>query len=142
MEAQGTQIHLLIFELNGQRYGVDVEQVLAVAEGERAEGQWWYDGEQVPLQSLARWVGLDRAAGSDVVSPLRVLLSRSSGELRGFVVDTPQDIVTLPVEQIFPVPAFIRQVLGSSPLWGVGRLAAGLLLLVDLTGDGPGSRQP
>jgi chemotaxis signal transduction protein len=144
MEAEGRsgeQIHFLVFELSGQRYGVDIDQVLAVVEGEGCEGLWCYEGEDVPLQWLARWIGLDQAAIADGAPFSRVLLSRSSGMLRGFMVDTPQDIVTLSVDQIFPVPALIRQVLGPSPLWGVGRPAAGLLLLVDLTGAGMESRQ-
>jgi chemotaxis signal transduction protein len=52
--------------------------------------------------------------------------------LRGFLVDLPKTIVTLSVEDIFPIPPLIRRVLGVSPLWGVGRLPHGLLLLVDL----------
>jgi hypothetical protein len=66
--------------------------------------------------------------------PARVLLVRSGGELRGFLVDTPRDIVILPAEDIFAVPALIRRALGPSPLWGVGRRQDELLLLVDLVG--------
>ena len=116
-----TQVHLLVFQLDGQLYGVNVEQVEAILEAMDA-------GELVPLQPLAAWLGLDPP--EDARS--RVLLSRSSGELVGFLVDTPRDLVTLPLEDVFPIPSLIRRVLGPSPLWGVGRSSKGLLLLVDL----------
>jgi chemotaxis signal transduction protein len=126
--ADGEQVHVLVFVLGRQRYGVDVEQLVAVVEGEPCNGSWCYEGQEVPVQSLACWIGLDQAGEP----PSRVLVSRSGGALHGFLVDTPEDIVTLPVDQIFPVPALIQQVLGPSPLWGIGRFPGGLLLLVDL----------
>lgn len=127
------RVHVLIFEQDDQLYGVDVGQVETivggqVSLGEEAEGVWVYGGQEVPIRDLARWIGLERRGAG----PGRVLLSRSSGTLRGFLVDTPKDIVGLPLENIHPIPDLIRRVLGPSPLWGVGRGAQGLILLVDL----------
>jgi chemotaxis signal transduction protein len=137
-------VHLLVFELAGQSYGVDVDQVEIVVESELCEQQsdkdqaaypalWHYGGEEAVVEPLARWVGLDLTGEA----PSRVLFSRSAGTLRGFLVDTPKDIVTLPVDQVFPMPDLIRRVLGPSsrpsPLWGVGRSSQALLLLVDLS---------
>ncbi len=123
-----SQIHLLLFELDGQLYGVDVDQVEALVEGECCDGLWSYEGQDVPTQCLALWVGLEQPEKA----PTRMLLTQSGGELRGFLVDTPRDIATLSVEDIFPIPNLIQRVLGHTPLWGVGRTARGLLLLVDL----------
>lgn len=123
------QVYFLIFELSGQLYGVGVEQVEAIIEGEGSDGLCSYEGQEIPLQDLAVWVGLGLPKGGGAS---RVLVSRSGGGLRGFVVNTPKDVVALPLEDIFPIPPLIRQVLGPSPLWGVGRWPAGLILLVDL----------
>jgi chemotaxis signal transduction protein len=132
------QVHLLVFDLGGQGYGVDVDQVEAVVEASACEASapdqgsypapWCYQGEDLLVEPLAYRVGLDQLGEA----PSRVLLTRIGGALRGFLVDTPKDIVTLPIDQIFPVPDLIRRVLGRSPLWGIGRSAKGLLLLVDL----------
>jgi chemotaxis signal transduction protein len=159
-------VHLLVFELDGQFYGVDVDQVEAIVAGERTDGFCSYEGQDVPVHDLARWIGLDRPDPSPrpsvvssprpsvVPSPQpsavetgetgkrlsmavsRVLLSRSSGTLQGFAVDTPKNIVTLGVADLFPIPNLIQRVLGPTPLWGVGRSPGGLLLLVDLARRG------
>jgi len=150
-------VHLLVFELGGQFYGVDVDQVEAIVAGECTDGFFSYEGEDVPVHDLARWIGLDRpdplpSISSPVlpspqpsavetgerpsVAVSRVLLSRSSGTLQGFVADTPKNIVTLGVADIFPIPNLIQRVLGPTPLWGVGRSPGGLLLLVDLARRG------
>jgi chemotaxis signal transduction protein len=121
-------VHFVVFELGGQLYGVDVAEVEAIVEGHAEDGSWFYEGQDVPVQSFARWLHLE----SPGEGPARVLLSRSGGTLRGFQVETPRDILALPLEDIFPMPVLIRRALGSSPLWGVGRSSRGLLLLVDL----------
>jgi chemotaxis signal transduction protein len=132
-ETGSEQIHVLIFELDGQLYGVDVSQVDALVEGPSSQeqeetGAWAYQGQEVPLRCLASWIGLE----SPEVSPSRVLLSRDQGSLQGFLVDIPKDMVSLRLDDVYPVPVLIRRVLGPSALWGVGRSAGGLVLLVDL----------
>jgi chemotaxis signal transduction protein len=143
-------VHLLVFELDGQFYGVDVDQVEAIVAGECSDGICSYEGEDVPVHDLARWIGLDQPNPSSQplavetgetgkrpsVAVSRVLLSRSSGTLQGFVADTPKNIVTLGVADIFPIPNLIQRVLEPTPLWGVGRSPGGLLLLVDLARRG------
>lgn len=123
------QMHFLVFELDGQAYGVNVDQVVTVVEGQSRRGAWRYEGQDIPVQSLAGWLGLDEPEPP----PSRVLVSQRDGALRGFLVDTPRDIVTLPMDEIFPIPVLIQRVLGSTPLWGVGRRIQGLLPLVDLS---------
>jgi len=121
-------VHFVVFEMGGQLYGVDVAQVEAIVEGHGEDGSWFYEGQDVPLQSFARWLHLEPPGEGTA----RVLLSRIGGRLHGFQVETPRDILALPLEDIFPLPVLIRRALGSSPLWGVGRSSRGLLLLVDL----------
>ena len=128
-------MHFLVFELDGQAYGVNVDQVGALTEGNGRGGPWRYGGQDIPVQSLAGWLGLD----APEPPPSRVLVSQRDGALRGFLVDTPRDIVTLPMDEIFALPVLIQRVLGSTPLWGVGRRPDGLLPLVDLSvGSGTG----
>jgi chemotaxis signal transduction protein len=125
----GNLMHFVVFELDGQPFGVPVDQVEALTEGEGCEGMWCYDDQDIPVQSLARWIGLDPPEPL----PSRVLVSRSGGTLHGFLVDTPRDIVSLAVEAIFALPVLVQRVLGATPLWGVGRCPHGLLPLVDLS---------
>ena len=130
-------MHFVVFELNGQAYGVNVDQVEALTEGNGREGTWCYGDQDIPVQSLARWIGLDPPDPP----PSRVLVSRSGGALRGFLVDTPRDIVTLPVDDIFALPVLVQRVLGATPLWGVGRRPDGLLPLVDLSRVGSAAQE-
>ncbi len=122
------QFHFVVFELGGQFYGVDVEQIEAIVEGECCDGLWSYEGQKVPTRCLALWIGLEQPDKP----PTRVLLTRSGEQLQGFMVDTPRDIATLSVEKIFPIPILIQKVLGASPLWGVGQWRDRLFLLLDL----------
>lgn len=121
------QVPLLIFELGGQLYGVDVDQVEAIVERQAS-----FQGPEIQVQDLAVWIGLELSEEGEAS---RLLLSRSSGALRGFMVNTPKDVIALSLDGIFPIPPLIRRVLGRSPLWGVGQWAQGLILLVDLTLD-------
>jgi len=125
-------IHFLVFDLAGQPYGVNVAQVEGVVAGPGREGKWTYQGQEIILHSLPRL--LELALPEEALN--RVLLIRRDGELHGFLVPTPRDIVALAVEDIFPLPPLIRRVLGERTLlWGVGRMENGLLLLVDPEAD-------
>jgi purine-binding chemotaxis protein CheW len=121
------QVPLLIFELGGQFYGVDVDQVEAIVERQTS-----YQGQEIPVQDMALWIGLEMSKEGEAS---RLLLSRSGGALQGFLVDTPKDVIALSLDGIFPIPPLIRRVLGRSPLWGVGQWPQGLILLVDLAVD-------
>ncbi len=121
-------LHFLVFEVQGQPFGVNVDDVEVLVEGGDGEGTWQYEGQDIPVQNFSAWIGL----GPPSSAPSRVFVSRCGGALRGFLVDTPRDIVALPVDEIFAMPDLIRRVLGATPIWGVGRHAGGLLLLVDL----------
>lgn len=129
-------VQFLVFELAGQRYGVDVAQVEGLVQPDAPPapegGVLVYEGERVPVQPLARWVGLgpgqEAAPGG---TPWRLLLSRRGGTLNGLLVEMPRDIVSLPLDAIFGLPVLIRRLLADSPLWGVGQAEDGLILLVD-----------
>lgn len=128
-QSSGDLIHFVVFEVDGRTYGVHVDQVETLTEGEGQEGVRRYHDQDIPVQSLARWIGLDPPEPL----PSRLLVSRSGGTLHGFLVDTPRDIVSLAVDDIFALPILVQQVLGATPLWGVGRCPHGLLPLVDLS---------
>lgn len=142
-------VQFLIFELQGQRYGVDVAAIEAIVQASALRGQegsFSYEEEGVmAVHSLAQWVGLatgresstDRAPAADASRHL--LLSRSGGGLYGLLVDMPRDIISLPLEAIHALPPLIRRLLAHSPLWGVGRTEEGLILLVDPAGRRPGT---
>jgi len=119
-------VQFLIFELQGQRYGVDVAAIEAIVQASALRGQegsFSYEEEGVmAVHSLAQWVGL--ATGR---------------ESSGLLVDMPRDIISLPLEAIHALPPLIRRLLAHSPLWGVGRTEEGLILLVDPAGRRPGT---
>lgn len=146
-------VQFLVFELAGQRYGVDVAEVEGLVRSDASaapkEGVLVYEGEQVQVQPLAQWVGLPpeqeaasrtgngSAAPGSGLPPVpggefsRLLLSRRGGTLNGLLVDMPRDIISLPLDAIFALPVLIRRLLVDSPLWGVGRAEDGLILLLD-----------
>lgn len=129
--AQQDSVHLLVFELEGQRYGVDVDEIEAIVQAgalRQGEEAFAYGDETVVVDSLARWVGRASAAER---APQHLLLSRRGGVLSGLLVDMPRDIVSLPLERIHALPDLIRRLLSGSPFWGVGRAEEGLILLVD-----------
>lgn len=134
--ARQGSVQFLLFELEGQRYGVDVAQIEAIVQAStlrKEEGAFTYGPEKVAVDSLAHWVGL--GSGDEVptpeTAPRHLLLSRNAGALNGLLVDMPRDIISLPLERIHALPPLIRHLLVGSPLWGVGRTEEGLVLLVD-----------
>lgn len=134
-------VQFLVFELHGQRYGVDVAEIEAIVQATalRRQGETSsYEGKDLPsVQTLERWVGLTASQPTSTEDPSatdappHLLLSRSSGGLNGLLVDMPRDIVSLPLESIYALPPLIRHLLPDSPLWGVGQAEDGLILLVD-----------
>ena len=141
--AQGEGFPILVFKHAGWRFGVAVDHVEAIvglpppaAAGEPARCE--YQGQELPAQTLGAWLGLQDGDGWQ---PSRVLIVRApehggggGGALRAFLVDAPRDIVTLPLEAVYPMPVLMARALGASPFWGVGhdRHNDELVLLVDL----------
>lgn len=140
-------VQFLVFELQGQRYGVDVAGIDAIVQApglRQPDGTYAYEGEgMAAVHALDHWVGL--ASGREAPAedtPRHLLLSRSGGKLYGLLVGMPRDIVSLPLEAIYALPPLIRRLLPDSPLWGVGRAEDGLILLVDPANRGRQSEAP
>lgn len=118
------KIRFLIFDIMGMMLGVDVEQVsgmlfLDEARERHLDMIWFHEKLPLPVRQ-ARY-------GSP-----RVLLVKGRPPPFGVIIDRPEDIRTIPLAWMSPVPCLIETCMACSALWGVADLEGYLVLLVDL----------
>ncbi len=139
-------IEILVFIAAGGRFGADVEQVLKVIRAAKtANERESFHRERSLLKpqpdgylfNQGGVVVVDLAARLSAPAPLSaeasILLVKGIEPPLGFRVDSLEDIVTVPVEDIFPLPPLIaRTQKTGAGLWAIGRVEEHLIALLDL----------
>ena len=117
-------IRVLLFNVLGVRMGVDVEQTAGMLDPRNASV------EQFNLVSFHEKL-FRRDDRLTYVAPM-VLLVRDDKGNHGLLMDQPENIVSLGVEDIRPLPALIEASMQSRAVWGVALIEGEMVLLVDL----------
>jgi hypothetical protein len=111
---------LAVFPLGDGLVAFDAEQIAALAAPE--------DVGELPLVELAT---LLKPAQSPPLSNPRVLLP-TFGPRRGILVENPQEIVEIALDDLHTLPALIKLTTSVPAVWGVARIGESLAALVDL----------
>jgi chemotaxis signal transduction protein len=61
-----------------------------------------------------------------------ILLVDTAAGARGVHVDSVRDVVKMPLEQIEPLPEFLKSRIQTDCIWGIGKLEDELIILLDL----------
>jgi purine-binding chemotaxis protein CheW len=134
----GEALQLVTFVLGGERYGVDIHVVREIirpmectrlpnaAAGQ--EGVVNLRGRVVPVVDLRTRMSIGRREHD---ADTRIVVAELSGTVVGFVVDAVAKVLSVPSSIIEPPPPVTREG-EKSAVRGVGRLAEGLLILLDL----------
>ncbi len=117
------ELQLLTFTAGGVRMAADMSQIAGMVEPERAEAMG------VRLSRLHEHM-LFRE-GPVIYSHPRVLLIKSSGAPSGIVIDQPEEITSVPIGSIRPLPPLFALCAGSKAVWGAVVRDGGVVLIID-----------
>ena len=119
-EANG--LNLLLFSAGGVRFGVDAAQIAgtaAVTNDDAAKPAWMHE--------------LLEFGDRPVVyrEPVILVLGTGGAGRRRVVVDAMEDIITVPVDEILPLPPPVESHVLGKGLWGVLPKGGRMILLMD-----------
>lgn len=116
-------MEVLTFNIGGVKMGVDTSQVAAMLKPEQAEemgiGVSGF-AEKIPFRD------------SDITySTPKVIVIKDEGIPYGILIDRPDDIVPVSIDDIRPLPPVVNACIGSKAIWGALLRGAEVILLVD-----------
>ena len=118
------RLELLVFSMGETRFGCDLDQTEGLLTPREAAER---DIEVRPFHQTVSFGVL----AEEYRMPGVLLLKGSEGR-RGILIERPEDIVTLSVGEIRPLPPLMRRDALRGGIWGIGLTVRGMIVLVDL----------
>ncbi|HWP46418.1 MAG TPA: chemotaxis protein CheW [Candidatus Limnocylindrales bacterium] len=120
------EIQLLIFDIIGIKFGVDIEQVSEIYElidlgqmkGAKYGASWFH--EKIPFRQ-----------GPVVYKSPRLLILRDQETTLGIIIDQPEDILSITLDDIHPLPSLLEALNRPAAIWGIALKDEKMILLVD-----------
>lgn len=117
-------IRVLVFQFEGIRMGIDVEQIAGMLDPrDRAV-------DELSVSSFHEKLSF-RNGPSAYVAPMVLLVKDEEGR-HGVLIDQPQDIISIKIDSIRPLPPLVEASRESPAVWGVALMEEDMVLLVDL----------
>lgn len=121
------EIQLLVFNIMGVRLGIDIDQIYEIYEileqdpmkRERYGASWFH--EKIPFR-----------INPIIYKSPKLLLVRDEETTSGIIIDQPEDILSVTIDAIQPLPPLLEALNRSSAIWGVTLKDEEIILLVDL----------
>lgn len=133
-----TEIQLVVFQLAGETYGVDINNVQEIIRMQNItgiprtlsfiEGVINLRGRVIPVIDLHKRFGLPRI---DTTQNTRIMVVELGHTTVGMIVDSVSEVLRLPVDKIEPPPPMISGI-DVAYLKGVGKWNDRLIILLDL----------
>ncbi|BCG45778.1 hypothetical protein GEOBRER4_n0548 [Citrifermentans bremense] len=116
-------LNLLLFSVQGVRFGIEAEQALETAlySGEEAEDLFW-------LHELLQY----RIPVSPYLAPAVVTVGARQGARRRVIIDGMEEIAEYAISDMRPLPAACEKLCLRNGIWGVLPRRGELTLLLDL----------
>ncbi|MBI5179668.1 MAG: hypothetical protein HZA04_10480 [Nitrospinae bacterium] len=126
-------IRLLVFRMDGTAIGFDTDQMEGMTDFGRV------DVHESCLVTINELFGMGEES-YNCSTPKVVFVkplpgdgqSGVSGKRIGIVVETPEDIVDVPVENIRPLPPVVRKHAHATGFWGAALLNNGMVFIADI----------
>ncbi|MBF0558864.1 MAG: hypothetical protein HQL08_08800 [Nitrospirae bacterium] len=117
------ELELLVFIMMGVMMAVDTAQIAGMLKPEEAQRRG------VVATGLHQSLHF-RDVTVRYEDP-HVLLIRNDGDLRGIVIDRPQEIVSAKIDDVRPMPSLLAAAGGSKSLWGAFLRGDECIMLID-----------
>jgi chemotaxis signal transduction protein len=118
------ELQVLTFTLRGVKMGIDTCQIVELMEPDEAEARGW---KPFRLSDRLALRGANAAEHS-----AKVLLTGKEGTPMAVTIDRPAAILSIPLDDLQPLPRLIASCGGSRAVWGAVVREDELILLVDL----------
>lgn len=118
------ELQVLTFTLMGVKMGIDTGQIVELMEPDEAEARGWK-----PFRLSDR---LALRGGTAAEHSAKVLLTGKEGTPMAVTIDRPDAILSIPLDDLQPLPRLIASCGGSRAVWGAVVRNDELILLVDL----------
>lgn len=135
----GEEIQLVVFQLAGELYGVDIAVVREVTPMQRVtkvprtprylEGVTNLRGRVIPVIDLRRRLMLPVTART---SATRIAVAEMDGDQVGMIVDGVAEVLRVPVAAIEPTPPVLGVGLDAEYVSGVAKMGGRLIILLNL----------
>ena len=129
-------LQLVIFQLNGQEYGIDIFKVNEIVPYTKPtmipnspsyiEGVLNLRGRVIPIISLKKRFNLENEGTDDRT---RIIVSNTGSVVAGFVVDEASEVLTVERESIEPVSDIVSSI-SKKYISGVGKLDNGRMYIL------------
>jgi len=118
------EIQYIVFKVMGIKLGIDVEEISAIHQfdqiGKKNIDIHWFH-ERIPFRKERVSYKLPQ-----------VIFIKGNGIPRGVIVDTLEDIVSVQIEAVHPLPPLIVRLNKFPALWGVTIQNGEMVFLIDL----------
>ena len=138
MKDQMSEEQLVVFELAGESYGVEISRVQEIDRMQTitvvpqappfVEGVINLRGRITPVVDLRTRFGLPKAEPTPLT---RIVVVKAGEEWVGLVVDAVSEVLRIPVDAIEPPSAMVTTA-ESTYLRGIAKLESRLIILLDL----------
>lgn len=132
-------MHLVVFDLDNEEYGVEIGQVREIIKMEEIskiprapnyiEGVINLRGQVTTVISLRKKFGLEQ---KEVDQYTRIIVAEIDGLTLGITVDAVNEVLKLPTKNIEPTPAIVANDVDTRYIRGIGKLDDRLLILLDI----------
>ena len=132
-----SEMHLVVFELAGEQFGLDIATVREIIQMQPVtkipgaecfvEGMINLRGVVIPVVDLRKRFGI---ASKEYNNDTRIMVISSGGQDIGIIVDSVEEVLRIPSDSIVP-PSHVVAGTGSDYLSGIAKLAERLVILLD-----------
>ena len=132
-------LQLVIFQLGGEEFGVDimqVQEILRMPEATRIPQSPEYVKGVINLRGkIIVVINLDTRFGmqtKEIDDDSRIIVAEVGENIMGMIVDSVSEVMRLPTSSIESAPEIVASKIGAEYIKGVGKLEDRLLILLDL----------
>jgi chemotaxis signal transduction protein len=137
------ELEMVIFSVGGFSFGTEASQIVSIVRCQANSHQMIFDSRFLTFE-MPGTSPLTR--GSQDVPPAKnstdprvrgdngavVLLVDTATGITGIRVESVKGVVKMSLEQIEPLPEFLKSRIQTDCIWGIGKLGQGLVILLDL----------
>ncbi|MBF0227324.1 MAG: hypothetical protein HQK76_17905 [Desulfobacterales bacterium] len=123
MNYTGQEINILIFKIMNIKFGVSTDQLDAMVnydESEKTDSSIFWLHERIDFYNR-----------NIIYQSPKILMTKDINHLAGIIVDEPEDIISLNIDSIMPLPTLFDVIECSKALWGCAMYKNNIILLVD-----------
>ncbi len=119
------EIQVLTFCLLGVRMGVEASQLAGMIDPADAVGR------ELELLPILNGFPSIRKAETDF-NPAKALLVKMGDCTTGVLIDQPDDIISIPIDSVRPLPLLLRMSMENGTIWGAALVDGEIILLLDI----------